>query len=341
MNDKKRIFVTGGAGYIGSHVVKMLGECGYDVLTYDNLSTGNRWAVLHGSLLVGDLSDVSTLKETLSMFNPDAVIHFAASIVVPESVFLPLKYYRNNSANALNLLEVMQLNSIKRFIFSSTAAVYGMPSKIPVDEDTSLTPINPYGSSKMVTEYILRDLSYASREFDYVSLRYFNVAGADKSCRIGQTYKDPTHLITRALKTAKRELSKLQIFGVDYPTHDGTCIRDYIHVDDLAEAHLLALRYLLDGGKSEIFNCGYGHGYSVREVVAAVKRVTGIDFEVEETGRREGDPPILIADNTKIKQKLNWTPNFDDMDYIVKTAWEWEKGLPLIQGSVGFSRHRA
>lgn len=336
MNNKKRIFVTGAASYIGSHVVKMLGEYGYDVLTYDNLSTGNRWAVLHGRLIVSDLSDMRTLKEILSMFNPDAVVHFAASIVVPESVVQPLKYYRNNSANSLNLLEVMQLNSVKRFIFSSTAAVYGMPSKIPVAEDTPLNPINPYGSSKMVTEYILRDLSYANRKFDYVSLRYFNVAGADTRCRIGQTYKDPTHLITRALKSAKGEFPKLQMFGADYPTQDGTCIRDYIHVDDLAEAHLRALAYLFDGGKSEIFNCGYGHGYSVREVVAAVKRITGIEFEVEETDRREGDPAILIADNTKIKQRLNWTPKFDDLDYIVKTAWKWEKSLPLIQKSDSF-----
>jgi len=326
MKDKKiRILVTGGAGYIGSHVVKLLGEHEYDLMIYDNLSTGNKWAVLYGRLFVGDLADTHTLEETLSTYTPDAVIHFAASIVVPESIREPLKYYRNNTANTLNLLEVMQHHNINKFVFSSTAAVYGMPSEIPVSEDAPLHPINPYGSSKMMTEYFLRDMSYANRGFHYVSLRYFNVAGADTMCRIGQTYKDPTHLITRALKAAKGEFTKLQIFGVDYPTLDGTCIRDYIHVDDLADAHLLALRYLFDGGTSEIFNCGYGHGYSVREVVAAAKRVTGVDFEVEETGRREGDPAILIAENTKITQKLNWISKFDNLENIIKTAWEWEK----------------
>ena len=319
-----KILVTGGAGYIGSHVVKALGDAGYEVLTYDNLSTGNKWSVLYGELITADLSDEETLKKTIVKFKPAAIMHFAASIVVPESVRLPLKYYANNTINTLNLLDVMLQCGVKKFIFSSTAAVYGMPETIPVNEHALMNPINPYGTSKMMAEKILRDMHLADNDFDYVSLRYFNVAGADGGCRIGQAYKESTHLITRALKTAKGEFEKLQVFGTDYPTPDGTCIRDYIHVDDIAAAHVLALEYLLGKGKSGIFNCGYGHGYSVREVVAVAKKVTGIDFEIEEAGRREGDASILIADNTKIKLELNWQPKYDDLEYIIKTAWKWE-----------------
>ncbi len=323
----RRILVTGGAGYIGSHVVKALGEAGYDVLTYDNLSTGNEWAVLYGKLFVGDLSDKDTIRRAIQDFKPDVVMHFAAFIQVEESVREPLKYYRNNTVNTLNLLEVMIESGVKDLIFSSTAAVYGIPEHIPVNEGTPLNPINPYGISKMMTERILKDLSFAYDDFRYVSLRYFNVAGADAQGRIGQAYRESTHLITRALKTAKGEFEKLQIFGTDYTTPDGTCIRDYIHVDDLADAHLHAVEYLIQGGKSDIFNCGYGHGYSVREVVETAKKVTGINFNVKETGRRQGDPPVLVADNSKIKQKLNWHPQYDDLEYIIKTAWEWEKKL--------------
>ncbi len=326
---KKKILVTGGAGYIGSHVVKALGEEGYDVLVYDNLSTGNRWAVLHGDLVVANLSDKDSLERVLSWFMPDAVMHFAASIVVPESVREPLAYYRNNTVNALILCEAIRKYNIGRFIFSSTAAVYGIPRRIPVGEDAPMEPINPYGSSKMMTEYILRDLSAAREDFRYVSLRYFNVAGADRNGRIGQAYREATHLITRALKTAKGEFGRLQIFGTDYPTPDGTCIRDYIHVDDLSGAHVIALKYLLNGGASDVFNCGYGRGYSVREVVTAARKVTGKDFRVEEAGRREGDPPALIADSSKIRKKLDWKPCYDDLEYIIKTAWEWERKLPL------------
>jgi len=324
---KKRILVTGGAGYIGSHVVKALGEGGYDVLIYDNLSTGNKWAVLYGDLIVADLADGESLERAIKTFMPDAVMHFAASIVVPESVRDPLKYYRNNTVNAVFLCEAMQRNGIMKFIFSSTAAVYGIPEIIPVREDTPMKPINPYGSSKMMTEYVLRDLDFASEDFRYVSLRYFNVAGADGKGKIGQAYKEATHLITRALKTAKGEFGKLEIFGTDYPTADGTCIRDYIHVDDLSDAHVVALAYLLDGGASDTFNCGYGLGYSVREVVDMAKKVTGRDFRVEETGRRAGDPPVLVADNSKIKNILGWRPRYDNLGYIIKTAWEWEKNL--------------
>lgn len=319
-----KILVIGGAGYIGSHVVKALGERGHEVLTYDNLSTGNRWAVLYGEIVAADLLDTDKLKNVLMDFKPDAVMHFAASIIVSESVQDPLKYYRNNTANTLNLLECLHGCGIKTMIFSSTAAVYGIPENVSVSEKTLMKPINPYGTSKMMTELILNDLAFADKDFKYVSLRYFNAAGADKNGKIGQAYKESTHLITRALKTAKGEFPKLEIYGTDYPTPDGTCIRDYIHVDDLANAHLLALEYLKEGKDSAVFNCGYGHGYSVKEVVDTVKRVTGKDFSIENACRREGDPPALIADNSYIKEKLNWKPCHDDLEYIVQTAWQWE-----------------
>lgn len=322
-----RILVTGGAGYIGSHVVKMLGERNHEIAVYDNLSSGNRWAVLYGELFEGDLGDIKKLESAIEVFKPDAVMHFAASIVVNESVTDPLKYYNNNTSNTINLLSAMIKNSVNIFIFSSTAAVYGIPDKIPVSEDGPMKPINPYGSSKMMNEIILRDLADAKDDFRYVSLRYFNVAGADSECRIGQAYKDPTHLITRALKTAIGQFEKMQIFGTDYQTHDGTCIRDYIHVDDLADAHILALNYLMDGGYSNIFNCGYGHGYSVREVVAITKKITKTDFSVEEAPRREGDPPDLVADSSKIRSFLNWKPRYDDLEFIIESAWRWENKM--------------
>ncbi len=324
-----KILVTGGAGYIGSHVVKALGSSNHEVVVYDNMSTGNRWAVLHGKLIEGDLSDVKKLDSVLNTLKPHAVMHFAASIVVNESVSNPLKYYKNNTSNTINLLAAMVANNVKNFIFSSTAAVYGIPDNIPAIEDAPMKPINPYGASKMMNEIILKDLAYSRDDFRYVSLRYFNVAGADNECRIGQAYKNPTHLITRALKTANGQFEKLEIFGTDYPTPDGTCIRDYIHVDDLADAHIFALQYLLDGGQSNIFNCGYGHGYSVREVVAKAKDITEIDFPVIETVRREGDPPILLADSTKIKTVLRWMPRYDDIGLIIESAWKWENKMNL------------
>jgi UDP-glucose 4-epimerase len=319
-----KVLVTGGAGYIGSHVAKMLGEMGHQVLVYDNLSTGHAWAVLSGKLIIGDLADKSLLTETINTFLPDAVMHFAAHIQVEESVNNPLKYYRNNTANTITLLEVLKSAGVQKLIFSSTAAVYGIPDEVPVNESAPLNPINPYGMSKTVVERILRDLSYSS-DFRYIALRYFNVAGADPGGRIGQAYKEPTHLITRALKTAKGEFSKLSIFGTDYPTPDGTCIRDYIHVNDLAEVHISALGYLMAHGQSRIYNCGYGRGYSVREVVKSAKMVTGIDFPVEEADRRPGDPPHLVADNTKVVNELGWKPRHDDIDFIIRTAWEWER----------------
>ena len=319
-----KIFVTGGAGYVGSHVVKALGETGHEVLTYDNLSTGHEWAVLYGTLVKGDLADEALLERTVKEFAPDAVIHFAAFIQVEESVREPLKYYRNNVANSLTLLDVLQRNGINNFVYSSTASVYGEPEKIPIEESAPLNPINPYGVTKVMVERVLSEMS-AANNFRYIALRYFNVAGADPQGRIGQAYKDATHLITRALKTAKGELRKLMIFGTDYPTPDGTCIRDYIHVDDLARAHLKALDYLIREKKSDTMNCGYGHGFSVKEVVAASRRVTGIDFPVEETGRRAGDPPAVVADSTKLQRLTGWRPHYDDLEFIIETAWNWER----------------
>ena len=323
----KKILVTGGAGYIGSHVVKALGEQGYEVLVYDNLSTGNDWAVLHGRLAIGELADRAALDRVIDGFRPDAVMHFAASIVVSESVAEPLKYYRNNTATTLNLLEALADHGVGRFIFSSTAAVYGIPTVSPVTESAPLAPINPYGTSKMMTELVLRDLAEANPGFHYVALRYFNVAGADGMNRIGQAYRNPTHLITRALKTASGTYPELQVFGTDYDTPDGTCIRDYIHVDDLASAHVLALESLLLGGESAVFNCGYGRGYSVREVVATARKITGMDFTVTESGRRDGDPPALVADSSLIQSTLGWRPRYDDLGYIIGTAWAWEQKI--------------
>lgn len=321
-----KIFVTGGAGYIGSHVVKELGRIGHEVVVYDNLSTGHEWAVLTGRLVIGDLADAPSLNRVIEELKPDAIIHFAASIQVEESVRKPLAYFRNNVANTLNLLEVLQRHGVNNFIYSSTAAVYGIPDIIPVTESASFQPINPYGASKVMGERMLRDLATAG-DFRYVAIRYFNVAGADPDGQLGQAYKEPTHLITRALKTAAREFPRLALYGTDYPTPDGTCIRDYIHVSDLARAHVQALDYLNKTGHCATVNCGYGHGYSVREVINIAKQVTGVEFPVIEEGRRAGDPPALTADSSMIRKLFGWTPQFDDLEFIVRTAWEWEQRL--------------
>jgi UDP-glucose 4-epimerase len=321
-----KILVTGGAGYIGSHMVRTLGEKGHEVVVLDNLSSGFRESILHGRLVVADLADSAMLDELFRREKFDAVAHFAACIVVDESVREPAKYYRNNFVNALNLIEACIRYGVDKFIFSSTAAVYGIPSRVPVAEEALLLPINPYGASKHMVEQVLQDVSRINR-IRYAALRYFNVAGADPLARIGQRYKDATHLITVSLRTALGMRKELNIFGSDYDTPDGTCIRDYIHIDDLIHAHMLALEYLSRGEASRVFNCGYGHGYSVREVVLKVKKITGIDFPVREVVRREGDPPALVADSSRIRKELGWKPEHDDLEYIIKTAWQWEKKL--------------
>ncbi len=319
-----KVLVTGGAGYIGSHVVRQLGEAGHEVVVYDNLSTGHRWALLAGTLVEGDLADGERLDALFAEHRFDAVLHFAAFIVVPESVAEPLKYYGNNTRNTLGLLERVQRFGVPHFVFSSTAAVYGMPEQTVIDETTPLAPINPYGASKMMSERMLMDLGAAGGP-SYVALRYFNVAGADPEARIGQATPDATHLIKVACQAALGQRERLQIFGTDYETPDGTCIRDYIHVDDLARAHLDALDYLAAGGESQVLNCGYGRGYSVREVAESVRRVSGVDFRVDEAPRRAGDPPALVADNARIKKVLGWQPKFDDLETIVTDAWRWER----------------
>lgn len=318
-----KVLVTGGAGYIGSHVVKLLGERNYQIGILDNLSSGSSKQVLYGKLWVLDLSEKEEVLKVLKEFKPEIVLHFAGSIVVEESVKEPLKYYENNVGNTIKLLSAMREAKVNKFIFSSSAAVYGIPEVVPVPETAALKPINPYGQTKAMIEKILEDLAQVG-EINYVSLRYFNVAGADKEGKIGPNSPQPTHLITRALKAAKGELSFLEIYGTDYPTPDGTCIRDYIYIMDLAQAHLLAMKYLLEGGNSLVLNCGYGRGFSVREVIDVVKKVTKKDFKVVEGKRRPGDPPVLIADNTKIKKLLNWIPEHDSLEFIIKTAWNWE-----------------
>jgi UDP-glucose 4-epimerase len=319
-----KILVTGGAGYIGSHVVRQLGEAGHEVVTLDNLSTGHEWAVLSGRLIKADLGDSAAVKRVVAGAAFDAVMHFAGSIVVPESVAEPLKYYRNNTANLLTLLELCVEHKVPRFIFSSSAGVYGMPrSGARLTEQAALAPITPYGASKMASERILTDTA-AATGLRYVILRYFNVAGADPELRIGQASHKPTHLIEVACKTAIGQRGEMPIYGTDYPTRDGTCIRDYIHVEDLAQAHLAALDHLAGPGSNEILNCGYGHGHTVREVIDAVRRASGKPVPAREVGRRAGDPVELVADSTRMRHLLGWQPRHDDLDFIVDTAWRWE-----------------
>jgi UDP-glucose 4-epimerase len=323
---KKSILVTGGAGYIGSHVVRQLGEAGEQVVVLDNLSTGFEAAVLYGKLFKGDTGDGALVGKILQEHNIDTVMHFAAHTVVPESVSNPLKYYWNNTCSTRNLLEQCQKHGVKHFIFSSTAAVYGIPQSGCADETTPTDPINPYGTSKLMTEWMLRDLAAAS-ELRYIALRYFNVAGCDPQTRIGQATPKATLLLKVACETAIGKRPSISIFGTDYKTPDGTGIRDYIHVEDLADAHLKALTYLRNGGKSDTLNVGYGHGYSVREVLNMVEKVNGAKLTIKEEPRRAGDPPALIANSNKIKSQFKWQPMYDNLEFIVKSALDWEKKL--------------
>ncbi|MBU2581053.1 MAG: UDP-glucose 4-epimerase GalE [Alphaproteobacteria bacterium] len=325
------ILVTGGAGYIGSHMVLELRDAGEEVVVIDNLSTGFDWAVPAGvPLIVGDIADVSLVERTIEQYRIDAIIHFAGSIIVPESVENPLLYYRNNTANTRTLIECAVNAGVPHFIFSSTAAVYGNPEENPVSETARLQPVSPYGTSKLMSELMLADTA-AAHDFRYVALRYFNVAGADPKGRTGQSTPNATHLIKVACETALGRRASMQVFGTDYPTRDGTCIRDYIHVKDLAAAHMAALRYLRSGGKSDVFNCGYSQGFSVSEVVAAVKKVSGVDFDVKLSDRRPGDPAAIVAASDKIRSTLNWTPQYDDLDGIVKNALDWEDRLQQLK----------
>jgi len=321
------ILVTGGAGYIGSHMVYELADAGERVVVLDNLSTGFDWAFAKSvSLIVGNTGDQNLVAQIIREHKVDSIIHFAAWLVVPDSVRDPLGYYKNNTVNSRALIEAAIRAGVRQFIFSSTCAVYGNPAQVPVTEDTLPAPISPYGWSKLMTEIMLRDAGIA-HGLRHVILRYFNVAGADPSCRTGQSTKNATQLIKVAVEAALGRRSKLDIYGTDYPTPDGTCIRDYIHVSDLVRAHSDALRYLRAGGASVTLNCGYGHGFSVRQVVEMVKRVCGVDFKVEIVPRRPGDPAQIVAACDRARAMLGWTPQYDDLATIIAHALAWEQTL--------------
>jgi UDP-glucose 4-epimerase len=321
------VLVTGGAGYIGGHMTLGLLDAGESVVVVDNLSTGFAWAVPDGAeLVVGDFGDKELIARLIKEREIDAIAHFAARIIVPESVSDPLGYYRNNTAKALNLLECAVECGVKNFIFSSTAAVYGETTAEPVGEEAPLAPISPYGRSKLMVEWMLEDASRAY-DFRYVALRYFNVAGADPKGQLGQSTPNATHLIKRGVQTALGRYPSMDIFGEDYPTRDGTCIRDYIQVSDLIDAHLAALSYLRGGGSSLVCNCGYGHGATVREVIEMVKRVSGVDFRVNTSRRRAGDPASIVARADRVRDVLGWRPQRDDLEAIVRQALEWERRL--------------
>jgi UDP-glucose 4-epimerase len=320
------ILVTGGAGYIGSHAVLQLRARGERVVVLDNLSTGFRQAVLDCPLVVGNVGDREQVLAVLREHSVDTVMHFAAHTVVPESVADPLKYYGNNTCATQNLLKCCVEVGIRQFVFSSTAAVYGIPKEAFAEETTPTLPINPYGTSKLMSEWMLRDVAAASN-LRYVALRYFNVAGSDSQGRIGQSNRKATLLIKVACEAAVGKRTEVAIFGTDYATPDGTGVRDYIHVEDLARAHLNALDYLRADGQSIVLNCGYGHGYSVREVIASVERVAGRRLAVNEQPRRAGDPPMLVARAQRIRSVLGWQPRLDDLDAIVQTSLRWEEHL--------------
>jgi UDP-glucose 4-epimerase len=326
------VLVTGGAGYIGSHTVHELVDAGEQVLVLDNLSTGFVSSLPSPALpIIGDTGDQALVASVIDAHQVDAIIHFAASIVVPDSMRDPLGYYRNNTANSRALIETAVKRGVRHFIFSSTAAVYGNPAQVPVAEDAPLAPVSPYGWSKLMTEIMLRDATHA-HGLGHVILRYFNVAGADPKQRTGQSTPGATHLIKVAVQTALGLREQIDVFGTDYPTPDGTCVRDYIHVTDLARAHLAALAHLRRKGDSVTLNCGYGHGYSVREVIDAVKRAAGQDFPVRLAPRRPGDPMSIVAESSRIRALLQWTPEFDNLDTIVRHALAWERHLISVDG---------
>jgi len=326
----KTILVTGGAGYIGSHVVRQLGEAGERIVVLDDLSTGFRQAVLYGDLVVGNTGDAKVLDEIFAAHDVDTVMHFAAHTVVPESVADPLKYYRNNTCASRTLLERALNAGVRQVVFSSTAAVYGMPSSGEASEDTPLAPINAYGTSKLMTEWMLRDVA-AVTPLRYVALRYFNVAGSDPKGRIGQATPKATLLTKVACEVVVGKRDHVSIYGTDYPTKDGTGVRDYIHVEDLADAHLKALAYLRGGGESTTLNCGYGRGYSVRELLTMVETVAGHPIQKREAPRRAGDPPTLVARASRIRSTLGWQPRHDNLKDIVETALAWERKLAAGQ----------
>ena len=328
------ILITGGVGYIGSHVVKQLSsKKNVNITIIDNLCGGefdsigvlrNLFPKNNFDFINLDLANFNILENIFEYKKFDAVLHFAAYLQVGESVQKPIKYYRNNTMNTTSLIYLCDKYKVNKFIFSSTAAVYGEPTKVPIDENTLLAPINPYGMSKLMSEQVLKDTAKANQNFKYVILRYFNVAGASIDNSLGECHNPETHLIPLIVQTALGKRDSIKMFGDDYPTSDGSCIRDYVHVEDLASAHIEALDFLNFGNESDIFNCGYGHGFSVKEVINAVKKITNIDFRVDVVERRDGDPAILVADNTKIKNKMNWVPKYDDLDLICESALKWE-----------------
>ncbi len=318
------ILVAGGAGYIGSHMVKILLANGYQVVTLDNLSAGYRDAVLGGDFVQRDLADKAGLDALFQRYDFAAVMHFASSIQVGESVINPALYYRNNVSNTLNLLETMQQHGVKRFIFSSSAATFGEPQYVPLDENHPQQPINPYGWTKWMVEQILRDFDFA-HQFKAVCLRYFNAAGADLEGQLGERHNPETHLIPLVLQAALGQRSHITVFGQDYPTPDGTCVRDYIHIVDLCQAHLLALQHLLNGGDSRAYNLGNGTGFSVKQVIDMAQQITGMNIPVVYGQRREGDPARLVADATWAKQQLGWQPRYADLATIIQHAWQWHR----------------
>jgi UDP-glucose-4-epimerase GalE len=323
---KTAILVTGGAGYIGGHACKALARAGYLPVTYDNLVYGHRAAVKWGPLKEGDINDRRQLESVMQKYKPDAVMHFAAYAYVGESVDNPSKYYHNNAVGTLILLEAMRQNNINNFIFSSTCATYGIPQQIPIPEHHFQNPINPYGRTKLIIEWILQDFA-AAYGLKFISLRYFNAAGADPDAEIGEDHSPETHLIPLVLDVALGKSNQIKVFGTDYDTPDGTCVRDYIHVSDLAAAHLLALEYLRSQKASDVFNLGNGNGFSVRQVIDAAAKVTGCNISYVDSERRPGDPPVLIGDAKKIKQVLGWQPALHKLETIIETAWQWHKKI--------------